>query len=168
MTKVAQLHDGTEIHFSDETSDHDMDAAVRRHLGVAPSPQSDGLIKALMSAVSTHLAAQDNNQSHTSAVSVEDKERANQQHSTVVDTMRQGHLMARADNDHLAKSIGPLLVKLGVNSEILIKVLQGLTTVIAEIGKAHVEAIAAPKEIIRDEKGEAKGVQIRRTRTVGK
>lgn len=39
MAKIAQLHNGTQIHFPDDMPDHEMDATVQKHLGVISPDQ---------------------------------------------------------------------------------------------------------------------------------
>lgn len=41
MAKIAELHNGTQIHFPDDMPDHEMDAAVHRHLGVKQPPSAE-------------------------------------------------------------------------------------------------------------------------------
>lgn len=52
MTKVAQLHDGTQIHFPDHVQDHEMDAAVQRHTGANQAINPQMLMQLLHAMVS--------------------------------------------------------------------------------------------------------------------
>lgn len=175
MAKIAQLHNGTQIHFPDEMPDHEMDAAVQRHLGVGAPPAEPAapdmdLMGAIMQAVASHSSLSQ------TAKGAQDKAMQDQHtlnHKTHIITsaakVDATNGLATATTAGFQEIMGPLGA-LADNSEHvkdLIVAVNSLSGTIVEVGKAIIAAIHTPRESViqRDENDVPKSVTNRRAVT---
>lgn len=184
MVKIATLHNGVQIHFPDETPDVDMDKVVQNHLGIgeprpdmmgvlldamskhtaamaAAKPKDDAALKALLNAVSAHVAALGSPQ----RIAITPDESVNEKHHELMQ-MSAAHLQAaNSAMQEQARGSGAIkeslekIVENTGHAEQLIVAVNQLSTIIIEVGKSIISALQAPKEIYSDDKGKPKGVR---------
>lgn len=102
MTKIAQLHNGTQIHFPDEMPDHEMDAAVQRHLGVGQPPNPNTMMQLM------HLLVEHANNTSVGTQKLHDTQHKTQVISNAkhVETIEQASTQIADAIDKLTQAIG--------------------------------------------------------------
>lgn len=159
--KIAQLEDGTQIHFPGHVADAHMDEVVKRHLGLAPSSSSKALLQTFHDALEQHLAQTDN--APSGGMTPHDRDQLAKHRAASLDVQKAGHLMGQRNNQELIAAIAPMLKAIAANGPAVIKAINALTQTIAEIGRAHIEIAGGDRELITDEKtGKPKKLRINR------
>lgn len=174
MAKIAQLHNGTEIHFPDDTPDQHMDTAVAQHLGVPADPSN--IVPTLMAAFSQHLQQQqgDKQAQVSQLVSAVHDNRA------IADSKMQQadqHTGAKVDAVNgvaqaMITGLQPLelLHNIAQGSQAIpeiVKAINNLSQTIIQATKLYVSIISAPKEFYHHPDGKPKGVRIAKTPNIG-
>lgn len=167
MTKIAQLHNGAQIHFPDETPDENMDAVVRHHLSMG---QSDP--KALASFTQAMKM-------HVDHIKKTESE-AEREKQALEDTHHKTNIIAHAAHVEATKGVADAMSKglqdlLGPvsgladaiegNTPELIVAVNKLSDTIVQVGKAVVDALHAPKEIYSGPDGKPKGTRTLKGKT---
>lgn len=175
MAKIAQLHNGVQIHFPDETPDDEMDRVVQHHV----SQVDPNIINSFMKSVNSHAKSVLQVQSDMQKVNSEEtSKKQNQEHKDAElaanderrhDETMQGRMAQTQIIDNVGQKLGdgfaglfPLLSKLSdntANSSELIKAVHQLSVTVVEVARTIISVLEAPKEIYSDEKGKPKGVR---------
>lgn len=178
MTKIAQLHNGVQIHFPDETPDAEMDKAVQRHLG-GTDPAA---ISAFMKAVNSHTKTVMDVQTGVNKIQQDEQRKLytqEQKEAVTAHTEERHHseeMQGRMHHVQATEGVGekvgasvqqlrePLDI-LAVNSEKvpeLVMALNNLSATMLEVGKAVIAALYVSKELSFDENGKPKGLYVKR------
>lgn len=151
MPKIAELHNGTQIHFPDHVGDEEMDQTVQRHLGVTP-PNPD-MLQAILQAIGAHAGAVTANKADNSMQMHSDNMQAQQ-------AMHAERMQAAGEHTKAIGAVGQTvgngfeammhpLAELAQNSAqipALVQAINGLASTITEVGKAIIASMDAPKE----------------------
>lgn len=179
MPKIAELHDGTQIHFPDTTPDQHMDSAVQRHLGIQPptAPGSPEMVQALLSTFAQHLT---NQKQAGDAQALQGQNVAQGQMQQAQDlhmaSLQQADAHHSALLDALGQIVSPVIEALHVlaqNGQALqalpdiIRAINNLAQTVATVGKAYISVASAPKELYHHADGKPKGLRSVVGKTIG-
>lgn len=137
MAKIAQLHNGTQIHFPDDTSEEDMDAAVHHHMAFA---------QALTTAHGKEAALREERERNFREMSHKTKVIASAAHVEATGSV------AKAVNELM----GPISGLADTSEHALpqlVMAIDGLSNTILKVGAAIVHALSLDKELHLDSKG---------------
>lgn len=137
--KIAQLHDGTEIHFRDDTPEEEMDAAVNHHIAFSKAIKTERQKENEKQRQHDLAANELNHKTHviTAAANVEATKN-----------------LTKATEEGLNSLAGPLAAvadAMESKTPELIMAINKLSDTILEVGSAVVRAMMAEKVIQRDE-----------------
>lgn len=166
MAKIAELHNGTQIHFPDSMPDSEMDAAVQRHLGLMDPDITATFVKALTAHAK---AAGDVKSAARSAIDKDAADRTTEDRNHKVNVIASAaHVEATrgvstAMQEGLNMLAGPLAALADASEQDLprlVGAIEHLATAVVETGKAIITAMMLPKEIEADAKGKPRAVRV--------
>lgn len=172
MTKIAQLHNGIEIHFPDETSDQEMDEAVKRHMHTTDPV----IVSSFLKAVNSH--AKTTAEIHAGVAKTHEEEKRKTSENELrgaqeVDLRSRHHdenmqgIMAHIQaagriGDHLEElsKMTPHFEEIGAAVDALNKSTSELSTIIIECTHAVVKALLASKDVVYGDGGIIKRIDV--------
>lgn len=178
--KAAQLPNGQQILFPDETPDEEMDASVQRYLGAggvtpvqegAPSAAGPGnsamqMIMAVMQQMDMkeqQRAAMDQELDAKEAAREEQENQMRQAEYQLQSELGNSLVQAMTATGDVLREIADPLGFLAQNSQQLgdvIAAVNNLSSTIADVGKMIVTVISTPRDIIEDSNGEPRRIQL--------
>lgn len=166
--KVAQLHDGSMLHFDDTTPDDAMDNAVQQHMATRAQTTGAGgeMAKALMFGFAQFLQQQHAQAAESQQVDTQNTFGA----AGAIANSIEGISRGLSEMTHLGAAIGQLsahseeanarLDLIGKQLEKLHRSTSELSSMLMDCTHAIVHALARPKDIIYDEHGSPKRIKV--------
>lgn len=161
MPKIAELHNGTQIHFPDDIADADMDAQVKKHLGVSEQKTEAAgvgeVTPLLLNMFTSHLHNQTKAEKERDGARMTEEEKKTKELRDAVGAiiyaiLTNGRPLANlAQISSTLKAVATQQVETTKALEEIISSIKQLEKTVAANGKALVDVSKMERKIVRDD-----------------